>query len=324
MLAGDGRSENDNPGAQSGVWGSALVLPLSPPALPFCFSPSAPPPRASHARAGPSLPFSPKLEKKQLTGALNLRAGGLLAGGLGAGAAAGAASYLVKFVLPSEWTQAPGATGGPPASLARSASPRLALPRSLPARRLPRAPARVLRLPLQPHSNMASSLCACPALFFKIIILCVCSELLQRPFPALAERLKPISLRDAPDSFLCPAVTPPRLGTHTPLPKHTHKGTFHAHTAPSPPRSPSSFSSAPSIHNLQKVHITGVSANPSAGKSGQTPHLTGHLVFWVCNPLADEGHKLALYPPVAGLERGEIQSSSPPLPRPLRPPPPGT
>lgn len=78
-------------------------------------------PSSSLPRPGwPEPPFFPKLEKKKLTGALNLRAGGLLAGGLGAGAAAGAASYLVKFVLPSEWTQAPGATGGPLASLARS------------------------------------------------------------------------------------------------------------------------------------------------------------------------------------------------------------
>lgn len=74
---------------------------------------------------------------------------------------------------------------------------------------------------------MASSLCACPALFFKMIILCVCSELLQRPFPALAERLAPVSLRGAPDSLPGPAVPPPPPGTQRPPPP-THS---HGHTS---------------------------------------------------------------------------------------------
>lgn len=75
---------------------------------------------------------------------------------------------------------------------------------------------------------MASSLCACPALFFKIIILCVCSELLQRPFPALAECLKPISPRDVLDSFLSP-----RAGAHQPPAQHTRA---HFTLARPPPR----------------------------------------------------------------------------------------
>lgn len=119
--------------------------------------------------------------KKKLTGALNLRAGGLLAGLAGRGDSDRAASYLMKFVLLAAWTKTPGAAVG--GGGGHRPHP-LALLCSLPARRLPSAPAPLRRLPLQPHSNMASSLCACPALFFKIIILCVCSELLQRPFPS--------------------------------------------------------------------------------------------------------------------------------------------
>ncbi|XP_013369102.1 PREDICTED: nascent polypeptide-associated complex subunit alpha, muscle-specific form-like [Chinchilla lanigera] len=73
----------------------------------------------------------------------------------GPGTAAGAASYLMKFV-PPRVEPGPGrlreGTG-----LARPPA-RAALARSLLARRLPRAPAPALQLPLQPHSNMASSL----------------------------------------------------------------------------------------------------------------------------------------------------------------------
>ena len=92
---------------------------------------------------------------------------------------------------------------------------------------------------------MASSLCACPALFFKIIILCVCSELLQRLFQALAERLKPISLRDVPHSFHCPRcdappVTPPRLGTFSPTHTLTQRHISRSH-CPLPAPLPSLF-----------------------------------------------------------------------------------
>ena len=150
-----------------------------------------------------------------------------------------------------------------------------------PARRLPRAPAPRLGLPLQPHSNMASSLCACPALFFKIIILCVCAaNSFNDLFQVLAARLKPISRRDVAPLPL-PPLGRPRAWAHRHRPPHTHSHiqTPHVPTAPSPSDSPRFFPLAPSIPDLQKVPITGAFANPSAGKSRQTPQLTGHFRF---------------------------------------------
>lgn len=82
---------------------SLSLLSLGPPRPP-------PPPPAYPKLNGASL-FSKLKKKKKLTGALNLRAGGLWRGELGAGTAASAVSYLVKFVLPSAWTKAPGAAG---------------------------------------------------------------------------------------------------------------------------------------------------------------------------------------------------------------------
>lgn len=161
---------------------------------------------------------------------------------------------------------------------------------------------------------MASSLCACPALFFKIIILCVCSELLQRPFPALAECLKPISPRDVLDSFLSP-----RAGAHTHTPANTHGRISPSHgPLPGPlpfllPLSSLRTQSAESSHHrrFRKAICREIWAN-SASRWTLS-------VSSACNPSVHRGHKLALYPPGAPLKQREIQGSNPPLPRPLSP-----
>jgi hypothetical protein len=150
------------------------------------------------------------------------------------GTLSGAESYLMKFVLPLAWTLTRGAAGEA-AGLARSLARPRSLARSLAIRRLPRARARVLQLPLQPHSNMASSLCACPAVFFKIFFFFfLCSELLQRPFPALAKCLKPISPQLVVDSFLCPRLDIPHTPGHTDTSPRQHGPRHEAPSGPAP------------------------------------------------------------------------------------------
>lgn len=151
---------------------------------------------------------------------------------------------------------------GTPGSRARSASPLLAVPGSRPARRLPRAPARVLRLPLQPHSNMASSVCACPALLFKIIILCVCAA---NSLNDLSQRSQDASHPPARGTLAPASRWVPRCGPRPP----THS---HGHTSRPPRPRPFLLPGDPSVHGVQKVRTNGVSADAAAGARGHTPH----------------------------------------------------
>lgn len=126
---GGGREKpkNDNPERRA-EFGALLPCCRSPLRLSsFASPPQHPLPQTSHARACSSFPSPPlpppkleKKKKKKLSGSHSTCGPEVCwRGGRGAGTAAGAASYLVKFVLPSEWTQAPGAAGGD-AGLARS------------------------------------------------------------------------------------------------------------------------------------------------------------------------------------------------------------
>ena len=118
---GDRGSKNDNPERRAD-YGALLqccrFLLLSFPFAPLPKHSLLQPPTPGLAPA--SLFFG--AGKKKLTGALNLRAGGLLAGLAERGDSDRAASYLMKFVLPAAWTKTPGAAvvGGTPASPASS------------------------------------------------------------------------------------------------------------------------------------------------------------------------------------------------------------
>lgn len=144
---------------------------------------------------------------------------------------------------------------------------------------------------------MASSLCACPALFFKILF-CVCAA---NSFNDLSQHLQNVLNQLAWGTFSKPSSAP--APGHT---THTHTGTFHAHTAPLPgplpfllPLSSLHTQSAESSHHrrFRKPIRREIWANSAS-------HWT-LSVFVVCNPSVDRRHKLALYPPMVRLEQKE-------------------
>lgn len=222
------------------------------------------------------LPFFSELEKEKLTGALNLRAGGPLAGRAGRGDSGR------RGVLPGEVRPPRGVDRGRGAAEAGDAG----LTRSLRLARSP--PAASLARPLRGSDSHYSlipiwhPLCAHARHSFLRLLFCVCAQ--RTPSTTFSKCLRHVLSQLAGGTlrpFPHPRWDAPAPGLIATAPPHTHSHiqTPHVPTAPSPSDSPRFFPLAPSIPDLQKVPITGAFANPSAGKSRQTPQLTGHFRF---------------------------------------------